>query len=179
MKDKLSIFILTVMFATFVSLSYSDIKAIYFLKFKYKETQGKIISGEIKEVKQLEGEEFTKEVTAFMPIFKYEYEIDNNKYVGNHYRVSGLGESKSWAEYILRKFPPNSEAKIFYNPDNPKRSFLTKEIPNNYWRNLFGLSFILILIILFAFEILPISNENDKGKPYYEGFENLVKRTEY
>jgi hypothetical protein len=168
--------ILILIFLSFAWLTYPKIRSIYLLTFKYQEVQGKIISAEIKEIQQDVGDEHQDIVTAFIPSVKFEYEVNGKKYTGTNYRASTLGEDRVWAESIREKFPPESAAVIYYNPDNPERSFLSREIPKSTWSALFGLTFLLLIITASAFGKLPLSKTEEKGESPYEGFENLVKK---
>ena len=170
---------MTITFLVFTWLSYPNFRAVYLLTFKFQETKGKIISSEIKEIKQLEGDEAPREVTAFIPVFKYQYEVGGKKITGTRYRASNLGKEKIWAQNIVEQFPANNEATIFYNPEKPEKSVLTKELPGGFWNNLFGLITLFLLTIVVALKKTQASSDEREDEPRYKGFENLVKSSEH
>ena len=133
---------------------YSQFYGVYFVKFRYESTSGKIIRSEIEEIQQEEdcGEYCTKIVTAYRPKLLYEYQIGKIKYYGTRYRAFPRGEDRLWAEGIVKAYPAEKQITVFYNPQNPERSVLSTETSEHFWEKLV---FIILLLIFFFFRLLP------------------------
>jgi Protein of unknown function (DUF3592) len=174
------ILLAAIFFTVVVLFLYSQFYAGYFVRFNYESTNGKIISSEVEQIEQEEecGEYCTETVQVFRPKFLYEYQVKEIKYFGTRYRAFPKGEDKFWAERIVKDFPAGKQVTVFYNPQNPERSVLTKETSPNYWRNFIFIIIFVVLSTLAFYRDNYSKNIKDKGEPYYEGFENLIKRSE-
>jgi Protein of unknown function (DUF3592) len=173
--------LLAAIFFTVVGLFlYSQFYAGYFVKFNYESVNGKIISSEVEQIEQQEdcGEYCTETIQAFRPQILYEYEVGKIKYFGTRYRLFSKGEDKLWAERTVKDFPTGKQITVFYNPQNPERSVLTKEVPQNFWGSFCFIIIFTVLASLAFYRDNYSKNAKDKGEPYYKGFENLIKRSE-
>jgi hypothetical protein len=66
-----------------------------------------------------------KTLTFYKTDFAYEFIVDGQTYTGTRFQASHfLSTSKFDNEELLKKFPPNAKATIYYNPKNPTKSVM-------------------------------------------------------
>lgn len=89
----------------------------------WKSTKGKVLNKSVGERKILPG----TDLDNFRVYLEYEYEVENQKIIGNHLSAIELlgGEKamlKKMAVKRLQKIPEN--VVVWYNPEKPKESYL-------------------------------------------------------
>ena len=168
-------YLLLTIFTIFTGfLLWFNFYSTYFVKYRYEATEGTIFSSKITELRQERdnGSEHPEFETAYRPEFVYEYKIGQIKYYGTRYRPFQRGESKEWAEEIVKQNSAGKTVTVFYNPDNPERSALSRETTKEFDEKFFGLVF-LMLILGYGFH--HEFNKEDKKKPdSVDGFTRLV-----
>jgi hypothetical protein len=105
-------------------------RLLHRLHFVFQETTGKVIGATIEE-RYSEGGVDPNGIpvgggTAYVPHIIYEYRVAGISYRGTRYNLSQTGRSMKWAKSILELYPIGTTVAVFYSPQNPSRSVLTK-----------------------------------------------------
>jgi hypothetical protein len=171
----LEILIAIAFFTVVVLLVYSEFYNVYVVAFDYKSTEGKIVKAEVEQIQQEVdcGEHCTETIIAFRPKLLYEYQIGNVKYFGTRYRFFSRGEDKLWAEHIIKTLAVEKQITVFYNPQYPERSVLTKEVPKDYWEHLVFIIIFIIGVSTAFYRQYYLSNNKRNDTQIYVGFEKV------
>lgn len=65
------------------------------------------------------------------PQVRYRYRVGGRDYCGDALYPGGMliGGNRSWAERVLRDYPPGARVYVSYNPANPQQSTLAAPVP--------------------------------------------------
>lgn len=111
-------------------------RGLYQLHFVFQETLGKIVGSSVEE-RYSEGGVAPGDLSVGGYVYKpqviYEYEVGGRQYRGTRFNVSESARLKKWAEEIVNKYPVDAKITVFFNPEKPERSVLTKWLPFDYY----------------------------------------------
>jgi len=86
---------------------------------------------------------------AYSPQLKCDYIVEGKTYtLTTDLKTPGFGRTKTrrqTSEIILNEYPPGSEVRIRYNPDNPEEAFIRT---GPYWSNYLQISVGVLLSVL-------------------------------
>jgi len=102
---------------------------------EWPETKCKILSSKLKVHSGDEND-------SYEPIIKFEYEVDNKKWVGDQASFNPITSTQRFANELVQKFKAGSTAVCFFNPDDPSDSVLSKELYPEFFLNLLPLIFV-------------------------------------
>lgn len=118
-------------------------------------TYGRVVSSYVKETYNRRGDDANSR-WMYKPIVEYEFEIDKKKYsnddifAGSDFKTN----SKDGIRAIVEKFPKGMTVEIFYDPEDPKRSFLEKKVYGGFYFILtIGLVFLVIGFVLLYYKM--------------------------
>jgi len=137
-------------------------RLLYRLHFVFQETTGKVVGSTIKE-RYFEGGVEPSGIpvgggTAYVPQIVYEYKVAGVSYRGTRYNLHETGKSMKWAKGILELYPAGTTIPVFYSPQNPSRSVLTKWLSLNFYTiYLLGSLFVGIVCIFGSVSVLKRS----------------------
>jgi hypothetical protein len=96
---------------------------------------GKIIRSEIRTVRKRDLEE--RETVRSAPAIAYEYNVGGKRYKGE--RIS-LAETlpESEIEAILARYPLGAQVTVYYDPADPRRAVLERDLPTDFGKGLAG-----------------------------------------
>lgn len=108
-------------------------------------TIGKIIGSDVIKEDILNDGEVT-----FKPKILYAYRLNDKEYTSDRITIFfKYSSNTSYAKRLIKKYPKDSQVKIYYDPYKPEHSILEPGIPNEVGILLFiGLIFISISVIL-------------------------------
>ncbi|MGL6196414.1 MAG: DUF3592 domain-containing protein [Thermoguttaceae bacterium] len=121
---------LVIIIAVIFTLSFGLLSCFFGVKFilplakqfqvvSYLETQGKITTCELKNVEK------NGEATSQLHI-EYRYEVGDAEYVGDTFSYDfPVDRSESYGS-VIKNFPVGKEVSVYYSPDDPQKSVLTK-----------------------------------------------------
>ena len=112
-------------------------RVLYQLHFVFQETNGKVVDASVEE-RYHEGGGMAGDLPvsggyAYTPRVIYEYEVSGHRYRGNRFNLNESTRSKKWAEEIINRYPMGATVPIFFNPEQPERSVLTKWLSWQYY----------------------------------------------
>jgi hypothetical protein len=88
-----------------------------------------------------------------MPLVEYEFSVGGQKWRGN--RIS-IGEDSGGAntEATLGRYPIGSVVSVYYDPADPKKSVLERDIPAGFGKGLLAILFFIALIAGFIYFVV-------------------------
>ena len=93
---------------------------------------------------------------GYVPEVRYEYTVNGQEYEGYiyAYNIKGTGFSprygkKRWAQEILKRYHIGDTVRVYYDPRDPGKSLLTKEIAWIEFYLYLGLVPLIVLIIFY------------------------------
>ena len=114
---------------------------------RWPSTEGKVISSGITSRKNKPGEigyNFSDTEVSNDPLVKYEYTVANRKCQCNRITI-GEKTSASELEEILARYPVGTPVTVYYDPTNPEKAVLERDLP---WGILFwGVGCLLLFFI--------------------------------
>lgn len=125
---------------TFASLTVSyfslhrEIPALYksFLSRNWSKTEGRIIKTYTsKKFVSSGSSKNPRSAAVFVPNVNYSFQIENETFTGE--RINFAGEEKHFSleeesqQYLNSRYRLNQNVEVFYNPDNPRESALSRE----------------------------------------------------
>ncbi len=80
--------------------------------------------------------------TSYSVQVSYHFLVGNKKYAGDTYSLGDPAQSDSeYANGAVNKIPPGSQTPCFYDPNDPTRSTISRELENVVWLGLMPLIF--------------------------------------
>ncbi len=86
-----------------------------FRTYKYLQTDGFVLSTDIKR-------ELGIRRAYFEPLITYEYIVQGSKYIGSTFSVNFITIYRSTIEKIISEHIPGNSVAVYYDPENPKKS---------------------------------------------------------
>lgn len=150
-EESESLFFSVLLFASALMLSCLGIGIIYFslageipalyksvLSRGWTKTEGKIIKtyNTTKTISIGSGSaKNSRSATVFVPTVEYSFQAGDEIFIGSRINFSGEEKYFFWAEesrdYLNASFPVNKNVEVFYNPNNPQESTLSREYVYN------------------------------------------------
>jgi hypothetical protein len=102
--------------------------------------------------------------TKYIADIKYSYKSNNKEYHSNKFNASNARGISGWARNVVKQYPINSSAKIYYNPDNPEDSVIEPglQYENYYMTGIPLVSFMLLLLTL----LKQFKNRNKNARQF-------------
>jgi hypothetical protein len=136
------VFFLTLLLAWFIYSAIGLTKGLSTLG--WPETQGKVISCEVKRVPSSKGP------SKFQPVISYSYSVNSVEYTSNRYSSTMARGSSQWAKEVIGKHPKNSSIQVYYNPNNPTESVLDPGLQSDdFWMTIFSSFFFVVVLLAF------------------------------
>jgi len=118
--------------------------------------EGKILSTEIQLVK-IKHDKNT--VDGYNAVIEYEYIVNNKKYRSNTISFDYSASTDfNYTKRLISLFPINAYSPVFYNPHNPKESYLIKAnicAIQTHYKTIF-ISLVVVVFIFIAINIFAI-----------------------
>ncbi len=91
-------------------------------------------------------------VSVFLPKITYFYYVDGIRYISKNMYLDFFNE-RNEAEGLISNYKPGYKIKIFYDPNNPKRSVLFRSMPDSaescIMFGVFGIVFFISAALVF------------------------------
>ena len=65
---------------------------------------------------------------GYYPFIEYDYRVNDKPYQGNRWNFGTLATHRPEAEVVIQRYPPGSNAVVYYNPRKPAAAVLEREI---------------------------------------------------
>lgn len=84
----------------------------------------------------------------FMPVVEFVYDVNGKIYDGDkiNFGQGPIFDTQEAADKFLEGFPPGSEVEVYYDPNQPKKSVLKREVLGTKANLVSGLVLILVII---------------------------------
>jgi len=161
-KNILGFFFLLACFGAFVW--FLDVRFARILAWQYRSeafpgAKGEVLSGT---VTQWTG---SKGSVHYHPSFLYQYEVDGRTYNGRRYRYDGHPSfyNEVEAKQIVAEHPKGSEIDVYYNPDNPADTVLSRGLDTQDLGVVFLFSSITYLLLSILIKVSKQIDWHQKG----------------
>lgn len=101
--------------------------------------------------------------STYAPVVEYEYRVENQRYESKNVLPSGdVAASQDWAKSITVRFPVGKKVTAYYDPNNPTKSFLLREL--QYFPYLIA-QFPMLIMLVIALGMVHADLGRPKIKP--------------
>lgn len=117
----------------------------------WRRTTGRVTRSEVRTKKRRDMDEVEK--TRSVPFVGYEYTVDGKRFSGDRISLAEI-IPESDIEATLDRYPVEKEVTVYYDPADPKKAVLERELPVNFGKGLagafafFGGGAVLVLLTL-------------------------------
>lgn len=101
----------------------------------WQRTTGRVTRSEVRAQKRRDMDEFEK--TRSLPFVGYEYVVDGKRFSGNRISLAEI-IPESDIESTLDRYPVGAEVTVYYDPADPRKAVLERDLPVDFGKGLAG-----------------------------------------